>query len=60
MCLTYFIFNLLIEDSYLEIAQAAQFRPITEISEAIGIKEDELDLYGKYKAKVSPNILKNE
>ena len=43
--------------SDLEIAQEAQLKPITEIAEAIGIKEDELDLYGKYKAKVSPNIL---
>ncbi|MCK5768458.1 MAG: formate--tetrahydrofolate ligase, partial [Candidatus Atribacteria bacterium] len=44
--------------SDLEIAQQAVLKPITEIAESIGIKEEELDLYGKYKAKVSPDILK--
>ena len=44
--------------SDLQIAQEAQLKPITEIAESIGIKEEELDLYGKYKAKVSPDILK--
>jgi len=44
--------------SDLQIAQEAKLKPITEIAESIGIKEDELDLYGKYKAKVSPDILK--
>jgi formate--tetrahydrofolate ligase len=44
--------------SDLQIAQEAQLKPITEIAESIGIREDELDLYGKYKAKVSPSILK--
>jgi len=44
--------------SDLKIAQEAKLKPITEIAESIGIKEDELDLYGKYKAKVSPDILK--
>jgi formate--tetrahydrofolate ligase len=44
--------------SDLQIAQEAKLKPITEIAESIGIGEDELDLYGKYKAKVSPDILK--
>src|SRR4030042_5779538 len=44
--------------SELQIAQEAKLKPITEIAESIGIKEDELDLYGKYKAKVTPDILK--
>jgi formate--tetrahydrofolate ligase len=44
--------------SDLQIAQEAKLKPITEIATSIGIKEDELDLYGKYKAKVSPDILK--
>lgn len=44
--------------SDLQIAQEAKLKPITEIAESIGIKEDELDLYGKYKAKISPDILK--
>ena len=41
----------------LEIAQAAKLKPITEIARQIGIKEDELELYGKYKAKISLSIL---
>ena len=44
--------------SDLQIAQEAKLKPITEIAASIGIREDELDLYGKYKAKVSPDILK--
>ena len=36
----------------LKIAQAAELKPIQEIAKNIGLKEDELELYGKYKAKV--------
>ncbi|MCL4534406.1 MAG: formate--tetrahydrofolate ligase [Bacteroidetes bacterium] len=43
--------------SDLEIAQAARMKPITEIAKQIGILDDELELYGKYKAKVSLDIL---
>jgi formate--tetrahydrofolate ligase len=43
--------------SDIEIAQAAKIRPITEIAKAIGIQEDELELYGKYKAKIELSIL---
>jgi len=43
--------------SDLEIAQAAQMRPILEIAESIGIGEDELELYGRWKAKVHLDIL---
>jgi formate--tetrahydrofolate ligase len=45
------------ELSSLEIAQGAQLRPIAEIAAAAGISEDELEPYGRYKAKVSPAIL---
>ena len=45
------------ELSSLEIAQAAQLRPITEVAEAAGIEEDELEPYGRYKAKVSHAVL---
>jgi formate--tetrahydrofolate ligase len=38
--------------SDLEIAQSAKLEPIVRIAEKIGIKEDELELYGKFKAKV--------
>src|SRR5438045_4117351 len=45
------------EPSSLEIAQAAQLRPITEVAEAAGIEEDELEAYGRYKGKVSHAVL---
>jgi len=38
--------------SDIEIAQAATMKPIQEIAEKAGILEDELELYGKYKAKI--------
>ena len=37
----------------VEIAQEAVIRPIREIAEKLNITEDELELYGKYKAKIS-------
>lgn len=43
--------------SDIEIAQAATVKPIMEIAEALGLHEDELDLYGKYKAKVHLDVL---
>ncbi len=43
--------------SDLEIAQAAQMRPILEIAERMGIQEDDLDLYGRHKAKVHLDLL---
>ena len=41
--------------SDIEIAQGAELRPVTEIAEKLGIGEDELELYGRYKAKVKPS-----
>ena len=43
--------------SSLEIAQQATLRPITEIAEAAGLLPDEVDPYGRYKAKVSLDVL---
>ena len=43
--------------SSLEIAQQAQLRPIAEIAAAAGLEPDEVDLYGKYKAKVHLSVL---
>jgi formate--tetrahydrofolate ligase len=43
--------------SSLEIAQEADLRPIAEIAESAGLEPDEYDLYGKYKAKVSLEVL---
>ncbi|MGY4105170.1 formate--tetrahydrofolate ligase [Ignavigranum ruoffiae] len=37
----------------IEIAKQSQMKPITEVAQAIGIEEDDLELYGKYKAKVA-------
>ena len=38
--------------SDIEIAQAAKMKPVIEIANLLGIKEDDLELYGRYKAKV--------
>jgi len=43
--------------SDLEIAQKATMKPIVEIARALGIRDDELELYGNYKAKVDLKIL---
>ena len=37
----------------LEIAQEATLRPIMDVATEMGLEEDEVDLYGKYKAKIS-------
>ena len=42
--------------SDIEIAQAARPRPITDVAADIGLGADDLDLYGKYKAKISLDI----
>lgn len=41
----------------LTIAQQAEMLPIKQIAEKLGLKEDDLDLYGKYKAKLSFDLL---
>ncbi|HET8894786.1 MAG TPA: formate--tetrahydrofolate ligase [Gaiellaceae bacterium] len=43
--------------SSLEIAQAAELRPIADIAAEAGLEPDEVDLYGRYKAKVSLSVL---
>jgi len=43
--------------SDLEIAQKTKMKPIREIARKLGIREDELELYGEYKAKVDLQIL---
>ena len=42
----------------IQIAQEAVMLPITEVAEKLDIKQDDLDLYGKYKAKLSDDYLK--
>lgn len=44
----------------LEIAQSVTPKNIVEIASKLGIKEDDLTCYGKDKAKVSLDLLKNE
>lgn len=44
--------------SDIEIAQAAKPRPIVDVAADIGLGPDEIDLYGKYKAKISLGVSK--
>ena len=41
----------------IEISQSCKMKPITEIAEKLGIAEDDLELYGKYKAKLSFDVI---
>src|ERR1051325_2396481 len=43
--------------SDLEIAQEATLAPIAEVAANLGLTDDEVELYGKYKAKVSLSVL---
>jgi methylenetetrahydrofolate dehydrogenase (NADP+)/methenyltetrahydrofolate cyclohydrolase/formyltetrahydrofolate synthetase len=42
--------------SDLDIAQAAKLKPIVEIAESLGLTEDDLDLHGRYKAKIHLDV----
>ena len=44
--------------SDIEIAQQTKLAPITEIGKKVGLTEDDLELYGKYKAKISFDAIK--
>ena len=47
----------------IEIARNTELKPITKIAESVNIHEDDLEQYGKYKAKISPKVyerLKNK
>ena len=44
----------------IEIAQSYKMKPITEIAAKIGIPENYLEAYGRYKAKIDTAFLKNE
>jgi formate--tetrahydrofolate ligase len=41
--------------SSLDIARAATLRPIVDVARELGLRDDELDLYGTYKAKLQPS-----
>src|SRR5579884_3079805 len=43
--------------SSLEIAQEAELRPISEIAEAAGLLPEEIEPYGRYKAKIDLSVL---
>ena len=45
--------------SDIEIAQENKMFPVKDIAEKVGLSEDNIEYYGKYKAKVDYNILKN-
>jgi formate--tetrahydrofolate ligase len=42
----------------IEIAQGALMKPIKDIAQKLGLSEDDIDLYGKYKCKISLDVLK--
>lgn len=42
----------------IEIAKQADIKPISDIAEKLGISADELEFYGKYKAKLPLSLLK--
>ena len=43
--------------SDIEIAQEAKMKPIVEVAKLLDIPEDDLELYGKYKAKLSDEYI---
>ena len=45
--------------SDIEIAQGCKMKPITEIAERLGISDEYIEQYGKYKAKIDYNLLKS-
>lgn len=45
--------------SDIEIAQKAKMLPITEIAEKLGISEDCIEMYGRYKAKLSYDLIRS-
>ena len=44
--------------SDIEIAQKAHMLPITEVAKKLGIGEEDIELYGRYKAKLSMDLIK--
>ena len=45
--------------SDIQIAQEAKMEPIVKIAENLNLGEDDIELYGKYKCKISLDVLKN-
>ena len=42
--------------SDIEIAQSTQLKPIVQVAKELGIEEEELELYGRYKAKLNQSL----
>lgn len=55
MCSTFMLKNKTMTD--LEIANKSKLKPIQEIAQKLGIVADDLEMYGKYKAKLPLNII---
>ena len=45
--------------SDIQIAQEAKMEPIIKIAEKLNLGEDDIELYGKYKCKISLDVLNN-
>ena len=45
--------------SDIQIAQEAKMEPIVKIAEKLNLGEDDIELYGKYKCKISLDMLNN-
>ena len=43
----------------IEIAQQAKMLPITEVAKKLGIAENDIEMYGRYKAKLSMDLIRN-
>ena len=43
--------------SDIELAQQAKLKPIADIARELGIQEDELEPYGRYKAKLNERLI---
>ena len=43
----------------VQIAQSTKMMPIKEVAQKIGLSEDDLELYGKYKAKSRLKLLRD-
>lgn len=41
----------------IEIANSIELKPIVEVAKTVGLEEDDLELYGKYKAKISHDAI---
>ena len=41
----------------IEIAQQAEMEPIKNVAAKLGMSEDDIEMYGKYKAKISDELI---